>query len=302
VDPLTLHRPADLRAGGLTDDEIRRMRRAGELSAVRRGSYVLGAPPEERERRHLLAARAAAAELAGDAVLSHASAAVVHGLPVWGLPLDRVAATRHRRSGGRVHPRTHIRTAPLPRDQVVVLDGLRVASAARVVADVARTAPAPQAVAVADAALFRGAVTEEELAEVVARQKRWPGCPAARRVLAFADGRSESVGESRSRVAIARAGLPAPELQWHVPGRDGCPLGRVDFAWPRFRTVGEFDGRVKYGRLLRPGEEPGDAVFAEKLREDAIRDAGFDVVRWTWPELTDFTAVADRLRSRFHRR
>ena len=41
----------------------------------------------------------------------------------------------------------------------------------------------------------------------------WLGVPDARRVVAFADARSESVGESRSRVAIALAGLPPPQLQ-----------------------------------------------------------------------------------------
>jgi len=51
------------------------------------------------------------------------------------------------------------------------------------------------------------------------------------------------------------------------------------------RTIGEFDGRVGYGRLVRPGQSPADAVYEEKLREDAIRDTGRQVVRWTWPEL-----------------
>jgi hypothetical protein len=56
---------------------------------------------------------------------------------------------------------------------------------------------------------------------------------------------------------------------------------------------------VKYGRLLRPGETPGDAVFAEKLREDAFRDEGLRVVRWTWADLDNFAPVAERLRRAF---
>jgi hypothetical protein len=66
---------------------------------------------------------------------------------------------------------------------------------------------------------------------------------------------------------------------------------------PDRRTVGEFDGKVKYGRLLRPGQELGDAVYAEKLREDAIRAEGCEVVRRTWRDLDAFTAVS-RLRDR----
>jgi hypothetical protein len=43
-------------------------------------------------------------------------------------------------------------------------------------------------------------------------------------------------------------------------------VGRCDLGWEQQRTVGEFDGRVKYGRLLRPGQDPGEAVAQERLR------------------------------------
>ncbi|MCF6744792.1 hypothetical protein E9529_10960 [Blastococcus sp. KM273128] len=60
--------------------------------------------------------------------------------------------------------------------------------------------------------------------------------------------------------------------------------------------MGEFDGRVKYGRLLRPGQEPGEVVFAEKRREDATRDEGWDVVRWVWAELAAPHRLAAKVR------
>jgi hypothetical protein len=40
-------------------------------------------------------------------------------------------------------------------------------------------------------------------------------------------------------------------------------------------------------------------VFAEKRREDAIRDAGFRVVRWIWDDLADFGPTVARLLSAF---
>jgi len=52
----------------------------------------------------------------------------------------------------------------------------------------------------------------------------------------------------------------------------------VDFYWDEQKTVGEFDGKIKYGRLLKPGQRIEDVVFAEKLREDAVRDLGLQVV------------------------
>jgi hypothetical protein len=58
---------------------------------------------------------------------------------------------------------------------------------------------------------------------------------------------------------------------------------------------------VKYGRALRPGQTAGDVVFAEKRREDALRDLGFQVVRWTWDELWPFDEVVERIRRAFAR-
>jgi hypothetical protein len=92
------------------------------------------------------------------------------------------------------------------------------------------------------------------------------------------------VGESRSRVLLARMGLAPSVLQLRVHG-GGSFLGRADFGWEEERVLGEFDGRVKYGRLLRPGQMPGDAVFEEKRREDLLRDEDWGVVRWTWNDL-----------------
>jgi hypothetical protein len=129
-----------------------------------------------------------------------------------------------------------------------------------------------------------------------------PGVRRATRVLAFADGLSESVGESRSRVVLHRLGLPAPDLQPRILRTDGTVIGRCDFGWERFRTVGEFDGHIKYGRLLRPGQEAGDVVFAEKRREDEIRDHEWEVARWTWADLDRPAVIGERLGRAFARR
>ena len=123
--------------------------------------------------------------------------------------------------------------------------------------------------------------------------RRRPGNARARRVAAFADGGGQSVGESRSRILLARHGIPPPVLQWPVHDPQARHVGTTDFGWPDLRTVGEFDGLIKYGRLLRPGQTPGDAVVAEKRREDRVRDEGLHVVRWTWDELDNPDVVVD---------
>lgn len=285
-----------LLGAGYTPREVRRLLRDRHLHVVRRGAYVLDAPPSEPEARHLLAVRAALADVAADAVVSHVSAALVHGLPVWGVELARVHVIRDRRNGGRLGPGVHVHSAALDPGDVVHVAGIPVTTPSRTVADLARSQPLQQTVVVADAALHVELVTPTGLVEALDRSPRRPGSTAARRAIAFADGLAESVGESRSRVLMAAHGLPVPVLQHPVQSHRGRDLGRVDFWWPGWGTVGEFDGRIKYSRLLRPGQEPGDAVWEEKLREDAIRDTGKAVVRWTWSDLDQFGEVVQRVR------
>ena len=65
--------------------------------------------------------------------------------------------------------------------------------------------------------------------------------------------------------------------------------------------LGEFDGKVKYGRYLRPDESPGDAVFREKQREDAIREAtGWSMIRLVWADLHQPRATGARIRAKLH--
>jgi hypothetical protein len=302
--PLDLPGPAlrsELLAAGYTDEELRRARRTGKVVAIRRGAYV----PSTDERlddaaaRHGLAVRAAIAQLPPGAVVSHVSAAVLLGLRVWGVPLTRVHVTRSRESGGRRGRQVHVHAAPLRSDEIVEVDGVPVTVPARMVVDTARRAPFTGSVVIADAALQAGLVDPAALTSAAERARGRPGVAQARRVVAFAQCGGHSVGESRSRVLLARAGLPPPVLQWPVTDGAGRHVGTTDFAWPELGVVGEFDGLVKYGRLLRPGQSPGDAVVAEKFREDRLRDEGLRVVRWIWRELDDFDLVVARLQRAF---
>ncbi|MBW0103201.1 hypothetical protein I4I78_12295 [Pseudonocardia sp. KRD-291] len=291
---------ADLLGRGFTDDEVRRARRAHRWTPLRPGAYL----PEDDPRlnvpddRHRLLARATVPRLAAGAVVSHVSAAVLHGLPVWGVPLRTVHVTRDARSGGRTSRHVQLHAAPIGPDEIVVIDGLAVTTLARTVVDVARTAPFETAVTIADAALFSRQLTWPEVDEAMVRAGRRRGGPASRRVVAFANGLADGPGESRSRVRMSGLGIPRPVLQHVVRDRDGLFVAQVDFWWPGSGVVGEFDGLIKYGRSLKPGEESAEAVYREKLREDAIRAQNDvrTVIRWTWRDIDTFADVAERLR------
>lgn len=99
---------------------------------------------------------------------------------------------------------------------------------------------------------------------------------------------------------LARSGLPVPSQQGEEFEPDGRRIGRVDFHFDGV-VLGEFDGRVKYGRLVKPGQTPGDVVFDEKLRKGALRDLGFQVVRWTWDDLENPERAVARIRSALDR-
>jgi very-short-patch-repair endonuclease len=88
-------------------------------------------------------------------------------------------------------------------------------------------------------------------------------------------------------------GLPAPELQVALGG--ASPVGIVDFYWEDFGVIGEADGLLKY-------DDAPDALRAEKLRQEALENLGFIVVRWTWEEIWRRPDVVEaRLRNAFRR-
>lgn len=269
--------------------------RRGELHRVRRSVYApagdwAGWDAAERHRARIGAVVAAATETP---VLSHWSAAVVHGLPVVGGLDAGVHVVRRSATGGRSRGDV-VRHATAVAVEPVQVAGLLVTSVARTVVDLARCGGVVAGAVAGDHALRAGLTDRGELEDQVRRlPKGARGLVSARRVCALVDARSESPGESLSRVRMDEAGLPAPVLQHLVADAHGV-AGRVDFWWPRVRVVGEFDGRVKY----RGGDDdPAEVVWREKLREDRIRATGATVVRWTWQEAWTATPLVARLRA-----
>jgi hypothetical protein len=293
-DRLVLRRLA--LAEGWSDDELARHVRGGALTRLRRGAYVTGPESLTDGARHRLLVSATMASLRRPAVVSHQSAAVLHGLPMWGARLDRVHVTRRPPASSEAGRflRTHV--ARLADHEVVEVDGHPVTDPLRTALDLARSLPLEPAVVLLDAALRLRLVEQGALVDGVHGVAGTRGSRAAARAVALADGRSESVGESRSRVLLHRLALAPSTLQLTIRSGSGLLLGRADFAWEDERVVGEFDGRIKYGRGLVPGRDPGDVVFEEKRREDALRDEDWGVVRWTWADLLPGTAVRDRVR------
>lgn len=296
----TVRLTRELLAAGYASDELARLARSGELVHVRRGAYEPATGEDGNPAiRHARLIEATVRLAHPDNVVSHLSAAVLHGLPVATNRLGPVHLTRPHRRGGKKRSGVHIHAAPLAPEDVTLVREMATTTLARTVADLGRTQPFRFAVMAGDAAL-RAGLPRDLLDLCVDRAVGWPGVAGARRVVTFLDARSESPGESLSRVALQLASVPPPVLQYEV--WDGPDLvGRSDFCWPEHGTLGEFDGRSKYGRLLKPGQRAEDVVYREKRREDALRDLGWQVVRWVWADLDRPQVIGDRVLRAFGR-
>jgi hypothetical protein len=283
---------------GLTPEDIRQLVRTGVWVRIRRGAYARRSSwgSLSPERRHLVTARAVLRSLDEPCILGHVSAAVALGLPTWGADLRTVHVIRpSARHGSRLEAGVAHHSATLPEEHITEVDGMLVTTAARTVLDHARSSSFEAGVVTADAALHRGLTSPRELLELLLWQQEWPGSRIASRVVAFADRDAESPGESRGRVRISQARLPRPQLQVEIWDPSGILLGRADFLFDGHHTIGEFDGRIKYG-IAGSGPQAAEVLWQEKLREDALRALGYEVVRFTWDDLERSPAW---LRSKF---
>ena len=174
----------DAIVGGLSYDELDRRTRSGTMRRVRRGAYEPAAMGStDPAVQHLSLIEGTVRQTPTAAVVSHMSAAVLHGLPSWNDDLVRVHLTRDNGGKGKIRRYVHLHVAPLPAEDLCVIDGMAVTSLGRTVVDLCRTLPMRRAVAIGDAALASG-LSGPELTDVAARCRRLArdgqGAPVAR--------------------------------------------------------------------------------------------------------------------------
>jgi hypothetical protein len=232
---------------------------------------------------------AAAHRLSCEYAFSHATAALIHGCWLWRVDgLTHITQTARPSSVVAGGLKRHL--GALPDADIAVVSGLRVTSLERTVEDCARTMHPRHALAVADSALRilarpdrrrreESARRMEEVRErILARLHRRVGVRGivrARAVLGSADGFSESAGETDLRWVALTNGLPRPTCQMPVVAESGRYY--ADLGWrfegsrgEPFTVVMEYDGAAKYDAGAGVGD--GRILYAEKRREDAIRD------------------------------
>jgi hypothetical protein len=289
----------DAVAVGYDDNALARAVRAGIITRMRQGAYaasdVWGGLDDVG--RHRLLSEAVLMQYDDDVALSHGSAVMGFEGPSYGLDLTSVHLTHLSRETGRrnvagiVH---HVGTCRVL--DVTRLDRHWATSPARTVLDVAMLHGTEAGIVVADDFIRRRLTSKNELWLLYGPVKDWPGALILRLVIERCDGRAESVGESLGRELFRKHRVPLPIPQFEIFHPSGELAGRTDWAWPDHRLLGEFDGKQKYGRFLRPGETAADAVWREKQREDLLRElTGWSFIRLVWADLFRADQTAQRV-------
>lgn len=287
-------------ADGYTDRSIRALVASGTWHRVRHGAYVSGGLWAELDAadRHRVRARAVLRTSHPSTVLSHISAAIEHGAPVWGVDLEVVHVTRtdgkpRRREAGVVH-----HTGVLPDTDLVEVNGVPVTTPLRAAAEMTTVASVESALVSVDALLRMAGADDGQVAAQQATVNRWPHSLASQVVFRLADPRHESAGESRTAFFCWRMHLPKPEPQVEICDEDGVLVARLDFAWPAFGVFLEFDGKEKYLRFRREGETLDEFLMREKKREQLVcLLTGWTCIRITWADLHRPDVLARRIRA-----
>jgi hypothetical protein len=292
LPPLFLSRDRVLHR--LTPNDLAKRVKAGNLVRVRHGVYTdgqtwKGLKPWEQYR---LRVQAAAETFEKPTVLARHSAASVWGIPTIGLH-HPVQALTMKNDGGRSRAGVRRHFAAPAGLIVVRREGLLVTGRIRTVLDLAAFTPFTEALAPLDHVLRPDrnlrlpAVKKAELEAGIGSTYFAAAERRIRAAIELADPLSGSAGESYSRALIHVAGFEAPVLQQAIHDEAGL-VGYTDFYWKQAKVVGESDGVEKYVKPeFLKGRTASQAVVEEKKRENRIRAAGFNVVRWDWADLME---------------
>jgi very-short-patch-repair endonuclease len=241
----------------------------GALHRVFRGVYLVG---------HAVPAPGAfefAAVLAcgRGALVSHRSAAGRWGIvaPTSGnVELTVVGRDCRSREGLRVHQVPTL--DPLDR---TTRRGIPVTAPARTLIDYAATTSYEEAErAIAEAFALR-LLPESQLQSACDRSPHRAGVPLVRAILGQPAGphRTRSGGERAMLRLIRAAGLPEPLTNHPIKGFN------ADFFWPEVGLIVEVDGG--------PFHRPRPAFERDHRRDIVHRDAGYEVLRFTWRQLDE---------------
>ena len=302
----------ELLVQGWTERGLSRAASSGRLLRLGRGRYL-----ESEEWRalspelRLLARVVATAPAQGPrAAFCLESAAVLHGLPLYGFRGRQVHVLQPGRRSATASPQVKRYVAGSVAGDVTTVLGLPCTTLDRTVLDLARLAPDDRALVCLDAAVRRrfpvprGEPTSAEarvwLGTLAASPSMAPGARGRRkaaRLLALADAGAESPLESVARLRLRSLGydvatqvaVRAPHGGWY----------HFDLELEGLDVLCEVDGRRKYVDTgMRRGRSAEQVLVEEKRREDWARGTtGKRVIRLMAREVETDDALRRTLRA-----
>jgi very-short-patch-repair endonuclease len=253
-----------LNACSLSRDAVATRVRQGHLHPLHRGVYAVGHVNPPRDGRFLAAVMACGPT----AVLSHFSAAAVHGFFTWDDRYPEVTLLSYRRHTGiRIH-----RTATLDRADVVRHGPLPLTSPARTLIDLAAQLNAKALRRAVRHAQSLGLTTPGHVLATLERLGPRRGAGTLKRLLATGPAPTRSELEDVVLDLILSGGFAHPDVNRPLRIEDQRVI--PDFRWPTQRLVVEADGAAWHdNRLAR--EHAAE-------RQALLEAHGERVLRVTW--------------------
>ena len=261
---------AQARALGLSDSAIDRRLRTREWVRLASGVFLRAGTAVTWNTKAL------AACLAGNALASHRTAAVLWGLSPFRPGPVEITTPRHLRSrtpGVRAHESSDLDLA-----RPVVRSGIPVTGIHRTLLDLGAVVPLEQVQLAIDDARRQKLVHWPGLYETLVLHSRRGrnGCGPFRAILDVRYGElrvPDSDFERMVQTLLADAGLPEPEMQVEVFAAAGDFIARVDLAYQRWRIAIELDGR---------GHITDEAFEHDPIRRNRLELEGWLVLDFTW--------------------
>lgn len=273
---------------------------SGKLVRLRRGIYVERGKFHELKRWEKFTVESIAAGVSRPAnVLVGKSAAAVWDIPYGAVPTTIELGGPAGGSGSTDKSLKFRRCGELPgqvRHRLAPpFESVQVTSLPQTLLDVARWHGVVDGVQAIDHCLNNRSVLREMLEALLPGLTGRNGVAEAALALELSNAAAESPRESVLRIRMWFAGLPSPHLQAAIRDERGTPLGRVDFFYPEYSLVIEYDGQGKYQGAF--GLSPERAALAEMHRHKELNNAGLRVVRITADTFHDGSWIADLRRA-----
>jgi very-short-patch-repair endonuclease len=216
-----------------------------------------------------------------EVVISHRTAAGLHGFPEpdlgpdEALPVCHVIIRTHRQPGVRIRAH-HLRLEE--REVQFGPCGLWITAPTRTALDCLAAFPFGPALDLWAWVATRHILDRDQLLAAIEGRRNWRGTQQLKRIAALATNGAVSHAEFRLHELLRRARLTGWTANAPVLDDQGL-IGVADLLFKKARLIVEVDGWRAHSSYA--------AFVADRRRENRLEAAGYRVLHFTWPDLTD---------------